>query len=106
MPLPPFATCLVTAARSFALLRSGPPLPPVPSRPWQPVQLSEKTCLPAVVSPLLVLGCCPPGSWLCPAWPPPAPPPPACSTGPSLPSREKSQRLSPCLVAASAFPPE
>src|SRR4029079_334784 len=102
MPPPPFVTCLTTTLRVFALgivVRSGPPLPPCPVAPWHETQLFWKTACPAVALPL-------------PAALPPSPacsvplPLPGAAAGPSVPSRPKSQRLSPCGVACSELPPE
>src|SRR5438874_1235606 len=50
MAAAPFVTCPITRPTFFAFgidARSGPPLPPRPSAPWQVEQLSAKIALPA-----------------------------------------------------------
>src|SRR4051794_18411693 len=106
MPPPPFVTCETTFERTFAFgiaVRSGPPLPPVPSVPWQTAQFAAKTDLPAAASPVLGLTFLPPPSPAC-SVPPDGPA--GAAAGPSLPSSENSQRLSPCGVAISELPAE
>src|SRR5438270_662579 len=104
MPPPPFVTCAMTTESCFADaidVRSGPPLPPWPVEPWQVEQFDAKIDLPAAALPaafVLFLFCVAPACST--PWPAPG-----AAAGPSLPSREKTQRLSPCGVAASALPP-
>jgi hypothetical protein len=87
IPPPPFVTFVIAACRSVTFERSGAPLPPVPSAPWQAAQLAAKMSSPAAASP----------SDSSPRWPPcsvPAPAPGA-GAGPIVPSSPKSQSSSP-----------
>src|SRR6185503_13063505 len=51
IPPPPFRTCRSTASRSDLETSDAPPFAPMPFMPWQPEQLSAKTCSRAAASP-------------------------------------------------------
>src|SRR3954469_19148878 len=121
IPPPPLRTCCSTFAGSEAAgsdVRSGPPLPPVPLAPWQTEQLSAKTCWPASAAAAAPAPVVPPAGGgggggggggvavigVSPAWAAASAAAPGF-TGPSFPSSENSQRLSPWEVPARLLPP-